>query len=303
MDLRYLSKRAPTVLAGHDGKNITSIQFQKSKTKTEKSGTSSKSRTQRNIQNSSSAVNIINNENQISAKEPNKNMLNISTTEIKDNKIINREETKFSTKSSRQTDKLLEKSNMSEVNVSQNNYKTEDILFDKEAKKKSYYDKPSYGEHLSSKSKKSTPDEVDGYGNHADAHLSDYGVPVSMHSSVVSSSSRSNVKEIEIPPIIQIPENNIFEDDFKNDYRMLDVEMKDDKMLEYDDFTQDQKQYVENLLDNKLSQQREKMMDYFQNMQIEMIRQFQIQYLELTDVIEVAVKTKERNKFINKYIG
>jgi hypothetical protein len=302
MDLRYLSKRAPTVLAGHDGKNITSIQFQKSKTKTEKSGTSSKSRSQRNIQNSSSAVNIINNENQISGKEPSKNVLDISATEIKDNKILNKEETKFSTKS-RLADKLLEKSNMNELNVSQNNYKTEDILFDKETKKKSFYEKPSYGEHLSNKSKKSAPDEVDGYGNHADAHLSDYGIPVSMHGSVVSSSSRSNMKEVEIPPIIQIPENNIFEDDFKSDFRMLDVEMKDDKMLEYDDFTQDQKQYVENLLDDKLSQQREKMMDYFQNMQIEMIRQFQIQYLELTDVIEGAVKTKERNKFINKYIG
>lgn len=303
MDLRYLSKRAPTVLSGHDNKNITSIQFQKSKGKSEKSSASSsssnKSRAERNIQSSNSAANIRNNEDRITPKEPNKSMIETSHGLQKDTKIATKEESKISSKS-RQRDKLLDRSNLNEANISQANYKSEELVSDKDGKKKSFYQKSAYAEHLRNKSKKSSPAKIEDYGIKNDPHLSDYGEPASMHSSVISSSSQSNIKEIEIPPIKRIPDN-VYEDDMKDDFRMMDVEMKDDRMSEFDDFTTDQKQYIENLLQDKLSQQREKMMDYFQNMQIEMIRQFQIQYLELTDVIENAVKTKQRNKFINKY--
>lgn len=303
MDLRYLSKRAPTVLSGHDNKNISSIQFQKSKGKSEKSSASSsssnKSRTEKNIQSSSSATNIRNDEDRVTPKEPNKSMIETSHGLTKDTKIVMKEESKYSSKS-RQTDKLLDRSKLIEANMSQTNVKSEDMVSDKGPKKKSFYEKSAYAEHLRNKSKKNSPDKLEDYGIKNDPHLSDYGEPASMHSSVISSSSRSNIKEVEIPPIKRIPDN-AYEDDMKDDFRMMDVEMKDDRMSEFDDFTTDQKQYIENLLQDKLTQQREKMMGYFQNMQIEMIRQFQIQYLELTDVIESAVKTKQRNKFINKY--
>jgi hypothetical protein len=70
-----------------------------------------------------------------------------------------------------------------------------------------------------------------------------------------------------------------------------DVDMIDDAMgnhnqddfEEFDDFTDQQKEFIQRIMDRKLGDQKEKLVGYFQNMQIEMIRQFQIQYLELSD--------------------
>lgn len=54
-------------------------------------------------------------------------------------------------------------------------------------------------------------------------------------------------------------------------------------------------------LTNRLDEQRERLMSYFENIQIEMIRQFQMQYLELSDSIDEAIASKNRNKFINSF--
>jgi hypothetical protein len=86
-----------------------------------------------------------------------------------------------------------------------------------------------------------------------------------------------------------------------------DVDMIDDAMgnhnqddfEEFDDFTDQQKEFIQRVMDRKLGDQKEKLVGYFQNMQIEMIRQFQIQYLELSDWIDEAIQAKNRNKFIN----
>ena len=87
----------------------------------------------------------------------------------------------------------------------------------------------------------------------------------------------------------------------KKEIRIEKLEIKDEKLIEFDDFTDIQKSYITNLLDEKLSIQREKMMDYFQNLQLEMIRQFQMQFLEISDVIEEAVEQKKKKDFFEKY--
>lgn len=104
---------------------------------------------------------------------------------------------------------------------------------------------------------------------------------------------------MEIPPIVKISENTLFDDPTNEDFRLIDAEMRGDKAGDFDDFTDQQKEYISNVLDQKLAKQREKLTNYFQNMQIEMIRQFQIQYLELSQVIDDVVESKNRSKFVN----
>ena len=75
MDLRYLSKNHPVILNGHEGKSITSIQFQKNQKTKEKEKETNKSSTRSktekvNLQPSNS-VRLIrgNDENKESSKE------------------------------------------------------------------------------------------------------------------------------------------------------------------------------------------------------------------------------------------
>mmetsp|Transcript_16995 Transcript_16995/g.14925 ORF Transcript_16995/g.14925 Transcript_16995/m.14925 type:complete len:130 (+) Transcript_16995:590-979(+) len=129
-----------------------------------------------------------------------------------------------------------------------------------------------------------------------------------MHSSILSSSGRSN-NEI---PNSQNDSEKAYQNFSKetkldlrkvvsSDSRSKELEIKEDKTVEYDDFTENQKGYINKLLDEKLDIQREKMINYFQNIQLEMIRQFQMQYLELSDVIEGAVEGRKKEEFYDKY--
>ena len=126
----------------------------------------------------------------------------------------------------------------------------------------------------------------------SDAHLSAYGEPMSMHSSVLSTSSKNEVQTFEPEPE---PE----------DFKDVDVEMRPqeeeegEERIEFQDFSEDQKKYISKLLDDKLKNQKEKLTKYFQNMQIEMIRQFQMQYFELEQMIDDVIESKNRTKFIN----
>ena len=116
-------------------------------------------------------------------------------------------------------------------------------------------------------------------------HLSAYGEPMSMSASVMSSPQKNeNNKEFKMEPIPKMADLDSKE--LEKDVNMLDIDMRQDDFEEFDDFTDQQKEYIGEILDSKLSQQREKMMNYFQNVQLEMLRQFQIQYLELSQVIE-----------------
>lgn len=149
--------------------------------------------------------------------------------------------------------------------------------------------------------------------------MSAYGEPISAHSSVLSVSEVADSKEEnsmhngrshksgrrerserdkpskvkEIQPPEPIP-------DYPMD--LQDLGDVDEGVTGLgDEFTDQQKEFVSELLDEKLTEQRDKLMNYFQNMQLEMIRQFQIQYLELADVIDSTIESKNRKRFINPF--
>jgi hypothetical protein len=273
------------------GNNISSIEFKKNqKTKpTKPQMTSNRSRTEKNIPSSHSESNV----NYSSESKP-LEVSGVSSHEAKENRYGTR---------SKPNEKLLKPSSDSKQNasetMSQRKYSTENLAeVDNPLIKKS-----SYAENVRSKRQKIDPGEVVEYQSQkSDPHLSAYGEPVSMHSSVLSSSSKTNKSNrMEIPPIPKIQQNNFFEEDKEVGYRIMDVEMRDDKIDEFDDFTEQQKEYINSVLEEKLRNQREKLITYFQNMQIEMIRQFQIQQLELEQDIEDVIEAKNRSKFINKF--
>jgi len=135
----------------------------------------------------------------------------------------------------------------------------------------------------------------------SDVHLSEYAESMSAHSSVMSSSSKDDSNQVVIPPIIKVNENNLFDMEEKdsNDFRMMDMDVKSSQVGQMNEFTDEQRQYIANLLDEKLTLQKEKLTTYFHNMQMEMLRQFQIQYMEIEESIENAVQVKKHKQFAN----
>ena len=271
--------------------NISSIEFkknQKSNKPVKPQTTSNRSRTEKHIPSSHSESNV----NYTSESKP-LEVSGVSSHEAKENRYGTR---------SKPNEKLLKSSSGSKQNVSetmsQRKYSTENLTeTDNPLAKKS-----SYAENVRSKRQKVDPGEIVEYQSQkSETHLSAYGEPVSMHSSVLSSKSKNNSNQLEIPPIPKIQQNNFFEEDKEVGYRIMDVEMRDDKIDEFDDFTEQQKEYINNILEEKLRNQRERMITYFQNMQVEMIRQFQIQQLELEQDIEDVIEAKNRTKFVNKF--
>lgn len=277
MDLRNLSKTQPTVLNGHEGKKISAIQFQKN----DKKNKETSSVTPKSKVDKSSPAQVAT--TSVTEKEESKRQVE-KAQESKENRYGTiKQSTEISlTNSDIQSD--------ASESMSQRKYSTENIMDPTGQGRKSHYT-----EHLRSRRQKIDKPATTKIDKN-DLHLSEYGEAVSMHSSVLSTSS--NVNKPVIPPIPRIQENNFFEME-KSDLRSMDVEMKDDRPSELDEFTDQQKEYIAKLLDEKLSRQRERMVSYFQNMQIEMIRQFQIQYLEMTEVMEEVIESKNRNKFVN----
>jgi hypothetical protein len=70
-------------------------------------------------------------------------------------------------------------------------------------------------------------------------------------------------------PKISSPPKNLAQN-----YNEKDVEMIPIEHQYRDDFTEDQKEYINQVLEDKLSLQKERLLGCFQNLQIEMIRQF-----------------------------
>jgi hypothetical protein len=242
LDLRYLSKSAPTILSGHEGKSISSLNFQNNY-KSEKSSS------------------------KVLGMRDNRSRSNNFGTTQSESAIQKNEETKSDSKASF-------KSSVSKENRYDSRLKGE---ANKEEK---------IGADITPRQKmmRNPINEID-----SDAHLSAYGEPMSMHSSVLSSSSKN--------------EAHTFEPELEEEFKDVDVEMRpqeeDEENIEFQDFSDDQKKYISKLLDEKLKIQKEKLSKYFQNMQIEMIRQFQIQYFELEQVIEDVIESKNRTKFVN----
>lgn len=157
------------------------------------------------------------------------------------------------------------------------------------------------GKDLDRKTEKSEKLEKPDRAEKTDPHLSAYADEISAHSSAMSNSSRPT-KKTDPPPIPKIPqikEANPFE--IEDQVLVTEPDAKDEKIIEYDDFTEKQKKYIDKLLNDKLSTQKEKMIEYFQSVQLEMVRQFQLQYLELSDVLENAVEEKQKRDFYDKY--
>lgn len=244
LDLRYLSKSAPTILSGHEGKSISSLSFQNNY-KSEKS--------------TSKVLGMRDNRSRSN---------NLGTTQS-ETAVQKNEETKSESKASFKSSVSKENRYGSRLKGELN--KEEKLVVDTTPRQTM---------------KKSPVKEMD-----SDAHLSAYGEPMSMHSSVLSSSSKN--------------ETHTFEPAQEEEFKDVDVEMmphdegEGEEKLEFQEFSEEQKKYISRLLDDKLKIQKEKLTKYFQNMQIEMIRQFQMQYFELEQVIDDVIESKNRTKIIN----
>ena len=269
--------------------NISSIEFQKSQKKgsaKKETGTSGRSRTtiksrpNRNMQSSNSTVNIpSHNENS-----------NIHTKRNEEKNESIRDRTVLNSKNYNSSSKILggsqEKANLK--------------------KHKSFYEHSAYADRIRSRKSPKAKEESDYMSEKSEPHLSAYAEEYSVQSSAISHTSKYK-HQTPIPPITHLKENNMLNDEEEakelgiEAFEEKETEIKDEKMIEYDDFTDKQKGYISNLLEEKLTLQRERMLNHFQNMQIEMVRQFQIQYLEIAETIEKAVENKKKREFFDKY--
>lgn len=277
----------PTVLNGHEGHSISSIEFKKSYKASDKSSktTSSKAKPKNLAQGSKSVSGT--------SKNGDKSMDRSSqrSRDSKENKYKSKEGGKPEERGSKQIETF-----------SQRNYSSENVVEENKHEERKYRgsENPVNKRPKVAMPPNNKPNLIEYKSQHSDTHLSDYGEPVSYHSSVLDSSSSKERMQLDIPPIVKVKSRDRDDErQAQQDVVMLDESSHNDNFKEIDDFTDQQKEYIQKLLDNKLDDQKERLMGYFQNMQIEMIRQFQIQYLELSQVIDDVLDSKNRNKFVN----
>lgn len=290
MDLRVLSKTLPTVLNGHSGKYISSVQFMKpykssktaSEPKTTKAKVPGKTTNSESFQQAATTL------------EPrtSKNSTDNLHVDAKEN---------FETVSEYRgisNDNKIEMSEDKTDTISQRKYSTRVLEESKYPAKKTTYERPVQN--------RIKIDRLPISGDKSPSlHLSAYGEPVSAHSSVISTTSKIETRAINIDsidaiePISRHQRQDSDDNLNKRDIESIDAVMaKQDELEEFVDFTDQQKEYIQKVIDSRLSEQREKLANYFQNMQIEMIRQFQIQYLDLVELIENAAKKKNKSRFM-----
>ena len=104
-------------------------------------------------------------------------------------------------------------------------------------------------------------------------------------------------KKTDKAPVDYIPKSN-FSPSKTNHPIEPDVEMLPDYNLQ-GDFSEEQKRtifrFIDELLEEKLAAQKERMMSNFQNLQIEMIRQFQTQYEELSSTLAATLESGQKD--------